>query len=240
MTKEILGLPTDQTFWVPDEVRDFYGQQIARGAERHAEWAERFAAWKGDRAAWDAAQAGHGLAGWADDLPALRRRHRAGHPPRHQPVHRRHGGQAAGPAGRLGRPDRQQRRQGQGRRDPVPRDPRWDPGPLRDPRARHGVGHERHGPARGRAARRRDVLLLLRLHAPLRPPCRADGDARRSIRGRTTPSAWARTGRRTSRSSTWPRCGPCRASASCGRPTPTRRRRPGAWRWRPTARSAWC
>ena len=71
VTKEILGLPTDQTFWVPDEVRDFYGQQISRGAERHAEWTERFEAWQGDRAAWDAAQAGHGLPGWADDLPAF-------------------------------------------------------------------------------------------------------------------------------------------------------------------------
>jgi transketolase len=68
-TKGILGLPADQTFWVPDEVRQFYGQQIARGAELHAAWTDRFAAWKGDRAAWDAAQAGHGLAGWADDLP---------------------------------------------------------------------------------------------------------------------------------------------------------------------------
>ena len=71
VTKEILGLPPDQTFWVPDEVREFYGQQIARGAERHAAWTERFAAWKGDRAAWDAAQAGHGLPGWADDLPGF-------------------------------------------------------------------------------------------------------------------------------------------------------------------------
>ncbi|HEY5384001.1 MAG TPA: transketolase [Acidimicrobiales bacterium] len=71
VTKEILGLPTDQTFWVPDEVRDFYGQQISRGAERHAAWTERFEAWQGDRAAWQAAQAGHGLPGWADDLPAF-------------------------------------------------------------------------------------------------------------------------------------------------------------------------
>jgi len=72
VTKKLLGLPTDQSFWVPDEVRDFYGQQITRGAERHAEWTERFAAWKGDRAAWDAAQAGRGLPGWADDLPGFK------------------------------------------------------------------------------------------------------------------------------------------------------------------------
>jgi transketolase len=71
VTKDILGLPTDQTFWIPDEVRDFYGQQITRGAERRAAWTERFAAWDGDRAAWDAAQAGHGLDGWADDLPGF-------------------------------------------------------------------------------------------------------------------------------------------------------------------------
>ncbi len=71
VTKELLGLPADQTFWVPDEVREFYGQQIVRGADRHAEWTERFAAWKGDRAAWDAALAGHGLPGWADDLPGF-------------------------------------------------------------------------------------------------------------------------------------------------------------------------
>ena len=71
VTKDILGLPTDQTFWIPDEVRDFYGQQVARGGEHHAAWTERFAAWDGDRAAWEAAQAGHGLAGWADDLPGF-------------------------------------------------------------------------------------------------------------------------------------------------------------------------
>ncbi len=70
-TKKILGLPADQTFWVPDEVRDFYGSAVARGAQERAAWAERFAAWKGDRATWDAAQAGHGLPGWADDLPAF-------------------------------------------------------------------------------------------------------------------------------------------------------------------------
>ena len=70
-TKEILGLPPDETFWVPDEVRDFYGAQIARGAQERAAWAERFAAWKGDRATWDAAQAGHGLPGWDDGLPGF-------------------------------------------------------------------------------------------------------------------------------------------------------------------------
>ena len=68
-TKEILGLPADQTFWVPDEVRAFYSQEIGRGERAHAEWTARFESWDGDRSAWDAAQAGHGLAGWAAELP---------------------------------------------------------------------------------------------------------------------------------------------------------------------------
>jgi transketolase len=70
-TKQILGLPPDETFWVPDEVRDFYGAAVARGAEQRAAWAERVAAWNGDRATWDAAQAGHGLPGLADALPSF-------------------------------------------------------------------------------------------------------------------------------------------------------------------------
>jgi transketolase len=71
VTKEILGLPPDEKFWVPDAVREFYGQQVARGERAHAEWTERFEAWDGDRAAWDAAQAGHGLPGWEKDLPSF-------------------------------------------------------------------------------------------------------------------------------------------------------------------------
>ena len=71
VTKQILGLPSDQTFWVPDEVREFYGKEITRGAADRGAWEERFAAWDGDRAAWDAAQAGRGVDGWADALPSF-------------------------------------------------------------------------------------------------------------------------------------------------------------------------
>jgi transketolase len=71
VTKEILGLPAGETFWVPDEVREFYGQQIARGAAEQAAWEARFAAWDGDRVAWEAAQAGRGVPGWADHLPSF-------------------------------------------------------------------------------------------------------------------------------------------------------------------------
>jgi transketolase len=71
VTKEILGLPSDQSFWVPDEVREFYGKEVARGAIDRGAWEERFAAWEGDRAAWEAAQNGRGVAGWADALPTF-------------------------------------------------------------------------------------------------------------------------------------------------------------------------
>ena len=39
-TKEILGLPPDETFWVPDEVLDFYRRCIPRGQALRAEWEE--------------------------------------------------------------------------------------------------------------------------------------------------------------------------------------------------------
>jgi transketolase len=71
VTKGILGLPPDETFWVPDEVRAFYGQEVARGAAFRKEWEERFAAWSGDRVAWEAAQSGRGVPGWADALPTF-------------------------------------------------------------------------------------------------------------------------------------------------------------------------
>ena len=71
VTKQLLGLPPDETFWVPDEVRAFYGQEVARGEAYRKEWEERFAAWTGDRVAWEAAQAGHGVPGWADKLPTF-------------------------------------------------------------------------------------------------------------------------------------------------------------------------
>ena len=42
--KEILGLPADQTFWVPDEVAAFYAEAGRRGAAERAAWSERLQA----------------------------------------------------------------------------------------------------------------------------------------------------------------------------------------------------
>ena len=71
LTKEILGMPTDQTFWVPDEVLEYYRQCIPRGQKLHQEWDQRLEAWTGDRDAWDAALGGRGVNGWAAKLPTF-------------------------------------------------------------------------------------------------------------------------------------------------------------------------
>jgi transketolase len=70
-TKAILGLPTDQTFWVPNEVIAYYRRCLGRGAELRAAWQARFDAWDGERAVWDACQRARGLDGWWRKLPAF-------------------------------------------------------------------------------------------------------------------------------------------------------------------------
>ncbi len=71
LTKEILGIPTDETFWVPAEVLELYRRCIPRGRAMSAEWRARYDAWDGDKERWEAAQGGHGLPGWAAKLPAF-------------------------------------------------------------------------------------------------------------------------------------------------------------------------
>jgi transketolase len=71
LTKGILGLPEDQSFWVPAEVLDLYRRCIPRGQAWRAEWTRRFDAWTGDKARWEAAQGGHGMPGWDSKLPTF-------------------------------------------------------------------------------------------------------------------------------------------------------------------------
>jgi transketolase len=70
-TKEILGLPPDEQFWVPDEVVDYYRASAQRGRRRRQQWQARFDAASIDRAAWEACQAGRGLSGWEAKLPTF-------------------------------------------------------------------------------------------------------------------------------------------------------------------------
>jgi transketolase len=68
-TKEIMGLPPDQTFWVPQQVLDMYRQAIPRGQETRTKWEKRFTAWTGNRNEWDAMWANQGYPGWQTKLP---------------------------------------------------------------------------------------------------------------------------------------------------------------------------
>ena len=71
-TKEILGLPVDKSFWVPDEVLEYYRGSSGRGRERRKQWQPHFEGWTGDRQAWEAGQAGRGVAGWEKNLPTFK------------------------------------------------------------------------------------------------------------------------------------------------------------------------
>jgi transketolase len=70
-TKEVLGLPPDEKFWVPDEVLSFYRHSTERGRERRQAWQKRMADWDGDRSAWEASLAGRPLPGWEKALPSF-------------------------------------------------------------------------------------------------------------------------------------------------------------------------
>ena len=68
-TKEILGLPPDETFWVPDDVLSMYRQAIPRGQSIRDDWEKRLSSWAGDREEWDTLWAGRGRPGWQAKLP---------------------------------------------------------------------------------------------------------------------------------------------------------------------------
>ena len=68
-TKEVMGLPPDETFFVPEDVATFYAEAGQRGAETRQAWEEKVAAFEGDRAVLDAILTDSGLDGWADALP---------------------------------------------------------------------------------------------------------------------------------------------------------------------------
>ena len=71
VVKEILGLPPEETFWVPDAVLDLYRAAIPRGQALRRAWQERFDAWTGDKVAWAAGQTGGGVPGWESALPTF-------------------------------------------------------------------------------------------------------------------------------------------------------------------------
>ena len=150
---------------------------------------------------------------------------------------------AARALGRLGRPRREQQHRGQGRTVVPAREPADEDvvrralrphAALRRPRARHGLGHERHRAARRHPRLRRHVPDVLRLHARRGPAGRAHAaaghlrlDARldRPGRGRPDPPADRAPGRAARPSRGW---------TSSARRTPTRSRSPGGRSWSTT------
>ena len=80
-TKRVMGLPPEETFFVPDDVANFYRNAAAARAATHAEWTERTASADTEsrrafEAAWSARPAGDIVAGLPtfgpDDSPATR------------------------------------------------------------------------------------------------------------------------------------------------------------------------
>jgi transketolase len=69
ITKEVMGLPPDETFYVPDDVLDHYRTAGARGASAHKDWQARRDAYAGDGDELDLCLAATGKPGWQDLLP---------------------------------------------------------------------------------------------------------------------------------------------------------------------------
>ena len=70
VTKQILGLPPDEHFYVPDDVLAFYREAGVRSRPVREEWEKRLASLDIDRGAWDACLSGTGLNGWESKLPS--------------------------------------------------------------------------------------------------------------------------------------------------------------------------
>jgi transketolase len=72
--KEILGMPPEETFWVPDEVATLYAEAGARGGADRRAWVERMEAFRSAQPElaeeWDACWGGRGRTGWEAKLPS--------------------------------------------------------------------------------------------------------------------------------------------------------------------------
>ena len=71
VTKELMGLPASESFWVPEDVSALYREAGQRAAPDRQAWEQRLEAFDGDRTAWDAGWARTGLDGWESSLPSF-------------------------------------------------------------------------------------------------------------------------------------------------------------------------
>jgi transketolase len=71
-TKEVMGLPADESFFVPADVLAAYREAGARGRVRREDWDGRArVALAGREAEWEASLGGRGLPGWEASLPTF-------------------------------------------------------------------------------------------------------------------------------------------------------------------------
>jgi transketolase len=70
-TKAILGIPEDETFWVPPDVVEWFAERAARHREERLAWEQRIQEDAPGRAELRAAIEGHGLPGWQEKLPSF-------------------------------------------------------------------------------------------------------------------------------------------------------------------------
>lgn len=68
-TKELMGLPPEQTFYTEADVLTHYRELTMRGRHLREAWQARVAAFAGDRAALESQLSGTGLPGWEESLP---------------------------------------------------------------------------------------------------------------------------------------------------------------------------
>lgn len=69
-TKAVMGLPSDESFYVPTPVVDAYRTVGRRGASERFAWQQRVEALGPQRSEFEACLAGRGLAGWENKLPS--------------------------------------------------------------------------------------------------------------------------------------------------------------------------
>ena len=69
-TKAVMGLPTDESFYVPADVVDAYRAAGRRGASERSAWQQRVEALDAQRPEYEACLASRGLAGWENKLPS--------------------------------------------------------------------------------------------------------------------------------------------------------------------------
>jgi transketolase len=69
VTKELLGLPPEEHFYVPNDVLAYYRDTCSRGSSKRQAWEERRRTVKHDEAAFTACLEGKGLDGWDSKLP---------------------------------------------------------------------------------------------------------------------------------------------------------------------------